>query len=484
LAATAAAAYRRAVRRIGIVSLLALLGASARLPAVWAHPLSQDEVFSARIATTHSLIGAFHRILRTESTPPLWYALAWLGSRLGAPLLDLRLLSVACGAALSAVTFLLARRFLGEWAAAAGAALTAVSYQPLVHGAQLRAYELLTVLVVALALLLALELREPRRALDVAVGATVWAGLLTHYFFVYAALVALIWTWLEPAARPVRRRVTVAFAVGAALAAPWLPAFLIQYRKDHFWWIARFSPAIVVTTPLRELVPLGAGAIGAGLLVLAVVVGGVVRLSRISAEARLVGALAVGPIALAALAWAAGARTYDVRNLVATAPFLALGVTAALSAVPRRVVATAAAASALASVAWLSLAQASLPGPPFARLAGDLVALGWTPADPIAVAGNVFTYRAPLEWYLPHGPLFDVSRPTGAGCGAVFVIARSRAFAEGLRGVRSARRDGGFVVDRLRRLPPRSRWLTILATRKTPRSCVRPLQSRNLAPLA
>src|SRR5439155_582832 len=78
-----------------------------------------------------------------------------------------------------------------------------------------------------------------------------------------------------------------------------------------------------------------------------------------------------------------------------------------------------------------------------------LVAEGWRPSDPLAVFGNLFVYRAPLEWYLPGSPLLDAARPRAGACRTVFVVAE-RALPRDLLGRVMRRTSGrGYVVARL-----------------------------------
>src|SRR5207248_2470911 len=64
---------------------------------------------------------------------------------------------------------------------------------------------------------------------------------------------------------------------------------------------------------------------------------------------------------------------------------------------------------------------AASSAPPFGVIAHALVAEGWRPSDPLAVFGNFFVYRAPLEWYLPGSPRLDAARPRPRACRTVFV---------------------------------------------------------------
>jgi hypothetical protein len=455
---------------------VAVVAAAARLPAVWHDALSQDEVASARILREPSLAGALHRVVRTESTPPLWYALAWLVHHAGAPIVETRLLSVALGAALAAVVYLLAGELVPRWAALAAAGLVAVGYEPVYHGAELRAYELLALLSALVGLLLV------RGRTGAVLGATVWAGLLTHYFFVYTVAAALAWLWLDPAARAIRRRATTSIGAGAILAAPWLPAFLVQLHADRFWWIERFSAHIVLVTPLRLFVPFRDQSTALALLALGSVVAGCVLLRR-SPQGRLVAALGLGPLLLAASVWAAGERDYSIRNLIEIAPFLAVATGAALAALPRPA-ALAVGAAAVASIAAVAVPQATLL-PPYARVARALVAEGWRASDPIAVFGNFFSFRAPLEWYLPHNPLLDVSRPTARECSALFVIVRDAGTRKLPPDVESERRAGAYVIARLDDVRASTlRRATVLAPlRRVPR-CVELSRNPRLEPLS
>jgi hypothetical protein len=468
--------------RLALVGL-AGVAVAARLPLVRSAALSQDEVASARILREATPLAALHRVVRTESTPPLWYALGWLAHHAGVPILDVRLLSVAFGALLTAGVYLLGAALLPRAFAAGAALLVALGYEPVFHGAELRAYELLALLAVVFAGLLLLELGG--RGVGIPLALVTAAGLLTHYFFALTVVAALAWLWLEPSARALRRRATLAIAAGGALAAPWLPAFVQQYRQDRFWWIGPFSARAVAVTPLRFFTPLGVHHIVIGLGVAALLAMGTVELARRSPGARLVALLAVVPIVLAAAMWAGGMHVYAARNLIGAAPFAALAGAALAASLPRPA-AVAAVAAGLAAVGLVWISQASLPGPAFGTLARTLVAEGWGPRDPIAVYGNFFEYRAPLEWYLPHGPTLDVSRMRSGDCETLFVIAGRRA-AHSLpaRDVYAERRAGGFTIARLGKVRAHAlRGATLLASASDAPSCVRLSSNPRFAPLA
>jgi hypothetical protein len=156
---------------------------------------------------------------------------------------------------------------------------------------------------------------------------------------------------------------------------------------------------------------------------LSLVAAGCVRLTRASAAGRLVAVLALAPVAEAAVVWAGGVRIFALRNLIGVAPFVAVAAVAALAAVPRRVALPAwVAAAALLVVPFTPFAGNGGGTPPYDAMARALVAEGWTPSQPVAVFGNFYPYRAPLEWYLPHRPVLDASRLTSRVCKSLYVV--------------------------------------------------------------
>jgi len=448
---------------------VAAVAAAVRLQAVYTHAFWEDEVASARILAERSLPGVLRHVARTESTPPLWYVLGWLAREAGAPMRDIRLLSVLAGALLAAVVVDTARRFVPLGAAAAAGLLVAFGAELVEHGSELRSYELLALLSALLGRVLIAELEAPSRRREVALACLVAAGGLTHFFFAFSVVAVLAWVCVDPAVRAVRRRVAVAIVAGGLVASAWGPVMLAQYRADRFWWIGPFRLRVVIAVPLRSFTYAYSGStIGrvlsaAALLLVAI---GCVRLARRSPSARVVAVLALAPIVEAACVWAGGMRIFALRNLIGTAPFVAIAGVAALEWLPWPRVALAAEAAGAAALGALLLAQGTGGWVPYDRIARTLVADGWRTSQPVAVFGDVFRYRGPLEWYLPHRPLLDASRPRDRVCGTLFVIR-------------------GDVVERLRDArPDELRHATILADPAAPPACVRPIRAGRLAALS
>ena len=446
---------------------IALVAVAARLPGVYTHALWEDEVASARIIAERTFPHMLRHVVRTESTPPLWYTLGWLVHLAGVPIRDIRLLSVLAGALLAFVVFDTARRFLSLQFAAFAGLLVALGGEIVGHGSELRSYELLALLSALFGRVLLDELSAPSRRREIGLAVIVAAGGLTHFFFAFTALAALGWLWLDPGARAVRRRATVAIMCGGFVASLWAPVMVTQYHADRFWWIGPFRARDVIAVPLRlftfayENTPTGAVLSATGAVV---VLAGCGYLVRSTATARLVVVLALAPIVEAAAVWAAGMNIFALRNLIGVAPFVAIAGAAAFAAVPwRRTVLVASAASVVALLAALSSVGSVLP---YDTIARTLVADGWHTSQPVAVFGDFFRYRSPLEWYLPHRPVLDASKPTDRVCGTLFVIR-------------------GDDVERLRRVrPDELRHATILSDPAASPTCVQPIRSGRLAALS
>lgn len=433
-----------------------------RLPGAHSSSFWQDEVASARVLQQPTFGAMLGRVARTESTPPLWYAMGWMLHRAGVSIHDVRLFSVALDGMIVAGLVMLANSLLGPVLAVAAGSVAAITAQLSAHGRELRAYELFALLALAFAASLdraALRPDPPRLAL---VGGVVTAGLLTHYFFAFTVAAAAVWVVFEPLARPARRRLLAAVAAGCCLAAPWAPWFLRQFHADRYAWIGPFSPATVLATPLRILQPALASP-PADLALLVWLVAAAILAARTGARARMVVALALLPIVLAALTWALGTRVYAVRNLIGTAPFLTVLLLAPLARVrPRTGLAAATAVLTIFAAAYA--VDQFKPEVPYKGLAAALVADGWHRSSPVAVVGGPHALVSPLEWYLPGAP--DFIRPTRLRRDESQVFAVLGARSPARTAVRDAIEVDGWLVGKLptRELRNPRAELTLLAT--------------------
>jgi hypothetical protein len=373
------------------------LAAAACLPGALRFALWQDEVASARVIAEPQPVALLRHVAHTESTPPLWYAIAWVAHRCGVGIVDLRLGSVAAAALLATATAVTAQRVVPRPAALLAGIAVALGYQFDFHGRELRAYELAALLTVALAV------AATRGGATLA--AVVAAGSLTHYFFLFSVLAVVLW----------RPRLWRPVAVGLVPLAAWSPLLLRQYAQHRFSFIGGFDLRTVASTYWLTFVR-GTPDLALPLLLLAAVLAGAVALARTSETGRLWALLATVPVAVAALLWLAGIRVYDVRNLIVTGPFAAVAVAALLAR--RAAVPVALALLALIGGGWARSNRAEPVA--YDRIANALVAEGWRPGEPIAVYGNVDALWGPLEWYLPERPTLV---PGAAERRPVFVVA-------------------------------------------------------------
>jgi hypothetical protein len=420
---------------------LALLALALRIPGALALPFWQDEVASARVIAQPTLSDLLGQVRATESTPPLWYALAWAGHEAGISLEGLRMLSVSFSALTAVLVVLYARRFLPFLGAVLAGVLVAVGFQFVAHGRELRSYALYVLLCVLFALVLSAAARAPSLGRLAALAGVAAAGLLTHYLFAFTLLSGVIWLWLGSQPRRTRIRATLAAAAGLVpLLASW-PILAEQVSAERFGWISDFGLAKVAYVygtifdwggPLYADDPTVFGVRQAvWLAALPVVLGGAVVLWRRSDEGRLCALLAVGPVAITAVVWLAGPDIFNTRNVLGVGPFAAMAVVAALGAIPRPV-AIAGSAAALALVG-IGAAQGPPFGPPADRVANALLAQGWKSGDRIVLFGDYFGFRSPVGWYLPGRPSLHLTGAAHPDDADVFLIAQGTRTWEALR---------------------------------------------------
>jgi hypothetical protein len=455
-------------RRVSTAAVsLGVLTICLRLPAALSSSFWQDEVASARVIQQPTFGAMLHQVVRTESTPPLWYALAWVGHRAGISIHDIRLLSVIFDGAIVAAIVTLGGMVFGLGLAVAAGSIAAITAQLSAHGRELRAYELLALVALSLAVSLDQARRRPDARLLALVAGSVTAGLLTHYFFAFTVAAAVLWIMFEPNTAQVRRQLLTAIAIGCSLAAPWAPWFLSQYRADRYSWIGAFSATNVVSTPLRILQPLLDSQPTRWLLLVWLAVA-TYHAMRIGSRARLIATLALMPILLAAITWALGLRVYAVRNLIATAPFTIVLLLIPLTHFRRRAT-TLLATSALVTAFVAAYAVDQLrPDAPYAALAAALVVDGWHQSSPVAVVGGPHALTSPLEWYLPGTPTFVSRLPPSRSESQVFAVIDAASPARGA--VHDAIEVEGWLVGKLsvhRLRNPRMR-LTLLTPISSP----------------
>jgi hypothetical protein len=229
----------RAERRAGLVLPLAAataVGAALRFATLGVQSFDYDEAHTARILGG-SLGHALHLIPLTESTPPLYYVVAWLWSRVfGVSEFGLRSLSALLGTALVPVAFVIGRRLGSGRAGLIAALLASVNPFFVWYSQEGRSYALLALLTALSfwAFIDALERPEARRFAVWAAASA--AAVLTHYFAGYLVTAEAVWLVVAT-----RRRGAVIASVAVAAVGAALTPLVISQTDNRSQWIEALS---------------------------------------------------------------------------------------------------------------------------------------------------------------------------------------------------------------------------------------------------
>jgi mannosyltransferase len=353
---------------------LTCLAAAIRFTALGSQSFWVDETETARLVSK-SFPGLLDGLSRSESTPPLYYVLAWLWSQgFGVGETGLRSLSAVIGTLTVPVAYAAGSAFVSRRAGLLAAALTTVSPLLVWYSQEARAYALFVFLTAVSIVFLASALRGPSALADVGWAGSAALALLTHYFAVYLVAIEVVVLLWQRRDRSAWRAVGTVAVVGVAL----LPLAAYQAKYGSSSWIRSLGltmraqeAAGQLTVPTSPSIWGGAGvAQGAGdrwwigLAVFAVAAGVACLLSR-GRERRGVflslgfAAGAVGvPIVLSATSALLVGGKGDVflyRNVIDAWLPLTIVVAAALTAARLRIAGTVLAAALLiASVAQLA----------------------------------------------------------------------------------------------------------------------------------
>jgi len=405
------------VRSRGWLGLVLAAGAVLRFATLDGQSLWYDEAITARLLQL-DLGGLLRAIPDSESTPPLYYLLAWLWTHVfGTGEAGIRSLSALLGTATIAVVWALGRRLGGARAGLTAAALAAVNPMLVWFSQEARAYALLALLA-ALSTLLwlqALEHGTPtsgrRSTRLLAWGGVAALALATHYYALFLVAPQALWLVLRA---PGARERAAALALPAVAAAALAPLALGQRANDTAAFItnsalltrlAQLPKQFVVgyDAPLEPLlVAVGALAVLAGFAGLAALLTG--RLAapqRERSEAARLAALTAVALGLPILAAFAGEDHLITRNVLFVLPLACAlagaGLATAAHAVPRGAALALAAACAAGLVAVVGVARdARLQRDDWRGAARALGAI----AEPRLIVANAGAFNA-LRYYLP-----------------------------------------------------------------------------------
>jgi mannosyltransferase len=278
-------------------------------------------------------------IPQSESTPPLYYCVAWVWARIfGYGEAGLRSLSAVAGVAVVPTLYAAGTKLISRRAGAIVAALAACNPLLIWYSQEARSYELL-VLLCSLALLGFAYAREEPTARRLAVWVICAAlALATHYYALLAIVPQAIWLL---AIHRRRRSVRVAVGLVALCGLALVPLAASQSGTGNANWIAtaplgrRLSQVVPqfltgFQGPTRSLLVPMAGVLAATGLALVIWRGD----DRTRRAATCAAGLALGGLLLNLALIAGGVDDLITRNLLALWPAAALAVAAGL-ATPR-----------------------------------------------------------------------------------------------------------------------------------------------------
>jgi len=413
------------------LALVCAAGAALRFATLDLQSLWYDEAVTAQLMRS-DLPGLLAAIADSESSPPLYYLLAWLWTHLsGTGEVGLRSLSALLGTATIAVVWALGRRLGGDRAATIAALLVAVNPLLVWFSQEARAYALLALLAALSALLWLRALQRPGAGRAAAWALVAAMALATHYYAVFLVVPQALWLVLRVPAARVRAAALVPLAAALAALAP---LALSQRANDSAAFIGDSSLATrLAQVPKQLLVGYDAPAetllAVLSALVALIAVGGIGLLvarreHAVSGEAMRpaarrwahsdtgertarsdtlrVGAVTAGVVVLAAIAAVAGEDHLITRNVLVVAPLGAALAGAGLAAVERARPALGRSAIAAACLLGLVAVAGVATDPRLQRddWRGAVGALGRADGDRLLVA-RPGSALVPLRYYLP-----------------------------------------------------------------------------------
>ena len=391
-----------------------------------------DEVLAVQEIVGHTLLGTVRAVRGgVESSPPLFFVLAWMSAKLGDPTVLIRLPSLILGTATIPVVYLLGRETVGRTAGVLGAAIVAASPFAAYYGIEGRPYATLAFLSALSTLALVLAVRTRRRRWWALYAVAAAGAAYTHYTAIFLLVTQGAWSLWACRDRLIEPLLGNLLAV--VLFLPWLP----EVHGSRLFVYARLDP-LTVGHVLRDLAqpiigynyaPLSAIPTIPGLVIISVfAIAGLVALlahhrARLGADLRESLRRADGwwLVALVALATPVGLLLYSIlrtdiwgaRNLYASAPAGALVFAALLLAVPRRArVVTVAVTFGLLVFGTIRALSPRYARPQF-RTAAQYIDAHARPGDPVVMypATLDLTGAIPAEFSRPHRVIWGEPKP-------------------------------------------------------------------------
>ena len=221
-----------------LLAAIVLLGGGLRFATLGLQSYRYDEAVTVVRVLHPSLFDTLATVPDSESSPPLYYALAWLWSRVfGVGEIGLRSFSALAGTASIAVIYLAASTLTTRRVGLIAAAIVAINPFLIWFSQDARAYSLVFLLTCLSFLFFARALRAESLSRGTVVGWAAFAALAlaTHYFaaFVVVPEAVLLLRMVRP-----RKPIFVACACVAAAGALLMPIALHQSSTQRASWIA------------------------------------------------------------------------------------------------------------------------------------------------------------------------------------------------------------------------------------------------------
>jgi mannosyltransferase len=389
-------------RELAALALLVAAAAAIRFATLSVQSAWLDEALA--LIHIHRSFGAMVSVVdRTETSPPLYFALAWLWSHVfGGGVVAIRAFSALLGVVTIPLLYVAARPFgqaAGLWAAALGAA----SAEMLYYSQEARPYALFVCLT------LAAFVAWQRRRLHWWVGISILA-LWTHYFsgFLFIGEAAVL-IWRLPAGRRDWRPLIAPFCLYAAAAAIVARIAVHQATSGSSFWIENESLAGRLAKTVKEFLvgpygPWGRVAAPLAAVLVAAIAAALLRLHRREDRTALIDIAAAAAISVALPLILAITRIEDVfdpRNVLMAWGPIAVLAAVGLAAFPRPVWGFGLGFGLLA--VWGAVIAGTVVMPAYQRDDWRGAARSLGPAPPggrVIVAGRYGV--APLSVYLAH----------------------------------------------------------------------------------
>ena len=211
------------------VTLVTLLGLALRLIHL-DKTFVGDELSTLYVVKGTSLLDSIRTVSSdAEISPPLYFALAWLFTKLSSVPEMARVPALLAGTISIPLVYMVGRRAIGRTAGLIAATVMALNPFMIFYSTDARAYTVAIALLLGSTLTMLLAVQTGRRRWWVVYGALTCLCMYAHYTTAFVLGAQLIWLlWAHPEAR----RAGIIANVGAAVAfLPWVPSLLEDFRS-------------------------------------------------------------------------------------------------------------------------------------------------------------------------------------------------------------------------------------------------------------